>query len=270
MTKRGTLLLVLLYFPLLIFSQRVDRVRFEQVGDKIYINYNLKGNSIYHVEVYCSTDNGDTWGLPLTKVTGDVGDNITPGNGKKIIWDAGEERNVLKGKVRFKIILFKNKTFIDPRDNQSYKTVDIGTQTWFAQNLNYNVGNSWCYNHEYKYCESCGRLYDWNTALIACPEGWHLPSEAEWTRLENYIRDHTINISRNNPDGKSNNVPLFPGSLCMKPDLSNAFNNWFSNWWTSTEYSYTFAWYRSWYNNKQLRRLKYIKAHGFSVRCVKD
>ena len=110
-------------------------------------------------------------------------------------------------------------SFVDERDNQVYKTVQIGNQVWMAQNLNYAdststeslVGNSWCAENNAEYCKIAGRLYTWAAAIDSvklendldnpvvcgygktctlpekvqgiCPEGWHLPSEAEWGEL---------------------------------------------------------------------------------------
>jgi uncharacterized protein (TIGR02145 family) len=80
-------------------------------------------------------------------------------------------------------------TFVDERDGKSYKKVKIGTQTWMADNLNYDVPKvrkDVCHGKKQYNCDKYGRLYDFNTALKACPVGWHLPSEAEWMILVNY------------------------------------------------------------------------------------
>lgn len=77
-------------------------------------------------------------------------------------------------------------TLEDSRDGKIYKTVKIGEQIWMAENLNYEAEGSKCYNDSTSYCEKYGRLYDWETAMKACPSGYYLPTEAEWNELLRY------------------------------------------------------------------------------------
>jgi uncharacterized protein (TIGR02145 family) len=73
--------------------------------------------------------------------------------------------------------------FIDGRDGKEYPQVEIGGKTWMAANLNYAADGSKCYNGLEANCNIYGRLYNYATASNACPRGWHLPSNEEWTAL---------------------------------------------------------------------------------------
>lgn len=71
----------------------------------------------------------------------------------------------------------------DSRDGQEYKTVKIGDAVWMAENLNFEVEESWCYTRFNYECRKYGRFYNWDVAKNVCPEGWHLPSAAEFDAL---------------------------------------------------------------------------------------
>ncbi|MDR3001815.1 MAG: hypothetical protein LBU89_11195 [Fibromonadaceae bacterium] len=75
------------------------------------------------------------------------------------------------------------------RDISNYKTVKIGEQNWMAENLNYATTNSTCYNNDAANCDKYGRRYGDNDAHNVCPDGWHLPSSAEWQQLIKFVED---------------------------------------------------------------------------------
>lgn len=76
-------------------------------------------------------------------------------------------------------------TLTDSRDGQKYRTIVVGSLEWTAQNMNYApVEGSYCYDDNADHCKVAGRLYDWQIAVdSACPEGWHLPTQAEYKTL---------------------------------------------------------------------------------------
>jgi uncharacterized protein (TIGR02145 family) len=89
----------------------------------------------------------------------------------------------------------------DPRDGKAYKTTQIGGKTWMAENLNYfdiegaasSIKNDWCYWDKPENCESAGRLYTWKVAQRICPEGWRLPTKADWESLLQEVGADSLN-----------------------------------------------------------------------------
>ncbi|NJK86588.1 MAG: hypothetical protein HC906_12085 [Bacteroidales bacterium] len=79
------LFLLFLISSTVTFSQKVSHVHFEQVGQQIEINYKLTGAKYYqvfYVEVFVSTDGGNTYFGPLKRITGDIGTDVKEGNKK--------------------------------------------------------------------------------------------------------------------------------------------------------------------------------------------
>ncbi len=172
------------------------------------------------------------------------------------------------------------KTFTDPRDGQVYGIVKIGEQWWFAENLNYAIGNSWCYGNNPSNCANYGRLYDWETAKTACPQGWHLPSDAEWTQLTNFLGGESVaggkmkSIAKwNAPNTAATNSSSFSGLPSGSRSYDGRFNGigLYSYWWSSTERDTDIAWGPGLYfENGSVYRFFYAKMTGFSCRCLKD
>lgn len=174
-------------------------------------------------------------------------------------------------------------TFTDQRDGQVYKFRHIGTQVWMAQNLNYAVDTSSCYNNDTTNGPVYGRLYSWADALIAAPPGWHLPSDSEWAILVNYLGGDSIAGGQMKETGTTHwsapnigatNISGFtglPGGYRSETDTFN-FIGIIGYWWSSTEFTTAgdaLAASLFYYSN-YATRANYNKLNGFSVRCVRD
>lgn len=90
--------------------------------------------------------------------------------------------------------------YIDIRDNQEYRILKIGDDWWFAENANYNVAGSKIVSTE---SGNKTRVYTYEQALAACPDGWHIPTDADWKNLE---KNFGINLQEINNSRKVINV----------------------------------------------------------------
>ena len=198
----------------------------------------------------------------------------------------------------------------DSRDGQSYKTVSIGTQTWMAQNLNYETANSYCYGNTPSNCTKYGRLYTWAAAMDSagswsangkgcgdaktctptypvrgvCPTGWHLPTNAEFETLCTAVGGSStagtklkLTSGWNDFEGKSGNgvdaysfSALPAGYRNYNEDYN--FEGNYAFFWSSTEISSNYAYDMDLRYSNDYASLKNgsLKNDGFSVRCVKD
>jgi uncharacterized protein (TIGR02145 family) len=159
--------------------------------------------------------------------------------------------------------------FTDSRDSKPYKKVTIGSQVWMAENLNYDVPNvtsDVCYNNSPDSCVKYGRLYDWGTAMGledsyygktwggsdvnhqgVCPVGWHLPSNAEWTQLTDFVGGASTagtklksstgwNSYSGVPAGTDDfGFSALPGGNGNSDGYFSSAGN-YGTWWSATEY----------------------------------
>lgn len=202
-------------------------------------------------------------------------------------------------------------------DNRSYKIVQIGDQLWMAENFAYlpsvnPVSESSAtepYYYVYDYDDTIvgaakatsnystyGVLYNWPAAIAACPPGWHLPNDAEWTELEDYLIANGYGFGGSGDDiaksmAAKTNWESCSGVGTPGNDLDSNNSSGFSalpggyrvsggifvtigstaTWWSSTELSTNYASYIVLTIMGDLTQgIYYYKGGGLSVRYVKD
>jgi uncharacterized protein (TIGR02145 family) len=210
-----------------------------------------------------------------------------------------------------------NNGFTDTRDNNHYNVVKIGNQIWMAENLKYlpsvvgpGTGSQTTpYYYVYGYSGTTvadakatanyttyGVLYNWSAAMNGaassttnpsgiqgvCPTGWHLPSDAEWTELTDYLGGESVAGGKLKETGTTHWAsPNFGATnetgFTALPGGGRGHNGYFDYirdygfWWSSTEYGTNGAWYRGLgCNDSNVGRSYYYKSMGFSVRCLRD
>lgn len=167
--------------------------------------------------------------------------------------------------------------YLDVRDSQVYRTVQIGEQVWMAQNLNWNTKGSYCLANDSLNCKSKGHMYPWSIAQSACPDGWHLPDTADFAYLKFYVKQNNGGIGVGTSLKKGAN-DIFGFSSLVNGGYQTGSNGQFSEsdkmfYWTNSEDA----------DNKIYAHVRYLKnssenlcyeafrkTWSLSVRCIKD
>lgn len=191
-----------------------------------------------------------------------------------------------------------------------YKTVIIGTQTWMAENLKvskYSDGTpipnitdnaqwsnlttgAWAYyNNDTTNNAKYGKLYNWyvvspttNGNKNICPTGWHVPSDAEWKLLIDFLGGASLAgakmkevgiINWNTSNINATNSSLFTGVPGGSRNIIGVYDDIGSvgGYWSSTELDRNSAFYfHLYYNNDLVGRYDELKVSGISIRCLND
>jgi len=178
-------------------------------------------------------------------------------------------------------------SFVDPRDNITYKTVKIGNQVWMAENLNYfSKKGSKAYDDK-SYVEGLGRLYTWETAKAVCPSGWHLPDNKDWVELRNYLGGERDAGNKMKETGAAHWRDGIESEIIENEDATNesGFNalpdgagysslryykgtGWHACWWSATENNFNKGWYCLLISSFNMHESKGREYN--SVRCIKN
>ena len=181
--------------------------------------------------------------------------------------------------------------------------VIIGNQIWTTKNLDvetYRNGDAipqvqdaaawknlktgaWCYyENNTANGSSYGKLYNWyavNDPRGLAPKGYHIPTDAEWTSLTNYLGGETIagakmkSSSGWGNNGNGTNTIGFAGLPGGFRNINGDFNyiNAGGDWWSSSKDETDYAWYRYLNGNSgNVGSYNGPKQNGFSVRCLRD
>ena len=111
-----------------VFSQEVKNIRVTQTGSRVNVLFDLAETSkTYKVDLFVTTDDGKSWIGPLKSVSGDVGNNVTYGNNKQVVWDIVSEKGLTEGYMQFKV-LAEALNPVQPVQTTAGKTTDTNTQ----------------------------------------------------------------------------------------------------------------------------------------------
>lgn len=171
--------------------------------------------------------------------------------------------------------------FTDTRDNRTYKTINIGTIQWMAENLNYATDSSVCYNKSERDfdCNRYGRFYSFDEAKKACPAGWRLPTKKELDTLlyitSPYNRTYNL-VSAENPFYKGENTS---GFSLVTMGYQHYNGNFYENekkayLWSGTKVEDSVAYVLDIYHDSYISDTAYVTkfytSYKINVRCVSE
>lgn len=170
--------------------------------------------------------------------------------------------------------------YTDQRDGSIYRTIKVEGTIWMAENLRYPIESAGVnsFDKNPHNVASLGVLYDWKSASVACPDGWHLPSGEDFRKLINHYETDDQWIT------KTSGPNAFGIQLAGMQDYEGTFSEMGESayYWTSTEYSETEAEFFSYLILKDKavidisRKTDMPDIHGaeksnkYSVRCIKN
>ncbi len=195
-------------------------------------------------------------------------------------------------------------TITDARDGKTYNTVLIGSQCWLRENLNTGIQinssqqqsnnqiiEKYCYNNLESNCNIYGGLYQWNEMMQyvttpgtqgICPDGWHLPTDAEWSALTTYLGGEAIAGGKMKETGTlhwqapNTGATNSSGFTALPNGDFHTNGNFYdlgtyATIWSSAQSDATNASYLSVsYNSQAAVMAIYAKVAGLSVRCIHD
>jgi uncharacterized protein (TIGR02145 family) len=219
------------------------------------------------------------------------------GNGADVVFFTTDTTNVT---IRFNPDLIYDSIY-DSEGNK-YRTIQIGSQTWTAENLRSTKLNddteipfildvsAWAARTTPAYCwynndsVGYGAIYNWYTVNTGklCPQGWHVPSDDEWNVLTDYLGGKNVAGGKlketgtthwQSPNSGATNESGFTAIPSGYRNYSGGFNSIgnYGIWWSSTEWSSTGGWFRdAYYGYASVDRSNSSKKSGATVRCLKD
>ncbi len=174
-------------------------------------------------------------------------------------------------------------TVVRDIDGNEYRTATIGEQVWMAENLRVTRSpsgrplTSFFFNDDSIGYASCGRMYTWDVAMDGaaeeavqgiCPDGWHLPSDADWTTIFELVEGTGTGGTSLLTDGSTG----FGAQLCGGADFRGNYL-YFSELallWSSTEVSAERAYHHHVASDGEVGKFAAMKGARIYIRCLRD